>query len=136
MRAFLDQVRERYKDQVSELSGDWNDNVLTFGLTTFGFKISGTLTVEEEVAKLDGQLPFPAMAFRGKIEGGIATWRAAGRPIATIELVRRLDTAAGPLIDARQASGFSPERPPVSFRVGPCADGQWRILEASGPGWR
>jgi len=72
LKSFLDQVSERYKGQVSHLGGDWNDNVLTFSLTTFGFKIDGTLTVEEEKASLEGQLPFAALAFRGKIEGGIA----------------------------------------------------------------
>ena len=72
LKAFLDQVAERYKDQVSHLDGEWNENILTFSLTTYGFKIDGTLTVEEEVATLDGKLPFAALAFRGKIEGGIA----------------------------------------------------------------
>ena len=72
LKTFLDQVGERYKDQVSHLDGEWNDNVLTFALTTFGFKIDGVLTVEEEVATLEGKLPFAALAFRGKIEGGIA----------------------------------------------------------------
>ena len=73
LRSFLDGVAEKYKDQVSKLDGTWTDNVLDFSLTTYGFSITGKLTVDEEVAQLDGKLPFAAIAFRGKVENGIAT---------------------------------------------------------------
>ena len=82
LKNFLDRVAERYKDQVSKMEGEWNENVLTFELTTFGFTISGTLTVEESSAKIDGKLPFAAVAFRGKIQTSIAD-----------ELKRELDRA-------------------------------------------
>ena len=71
LKKFLEQVAERYKDQVSSIDGTWTENNLKFSLTTFGFTIGGDLTVEESTAKLQGQLPFAAMAFRGKIEQGI-----------------------------------------------------------------
>ena len=45
LKSFLDEVRNRYKDQVSSLEGDWDSNVLSFALTTYGFKIDGQLTV-------------------------------------------------------------------------------------------
>ncbi len=73
LKTFLDKVSERYQDQVSELKGDWVDNVLTFALTTFGFTIDGVLTVEEDVARLEGKLPFAAAMFKGKIENSIAS---------------------------------------------------------------
>ncbi|HIA19800.1 MAG TPA: hypothetical protein EYN70_10360 [Planctomycetaceae bacterium] len=71
LKTFLDRVRERYKDQVSKLDGDWNENVLNFSLTTYGFTIDGVLTVEESVVTLAGKLPFAAIAFKGKIESSI-----------------------------------------------------------------
>lgn len=71
LKLFLEQVAQRYKDQVSKIDGSWEDNKLNFSLTTFGFTIGGDLTVEEDNAILEGQLPFAAMAFRGKIEQGI-----------------------------------------------------------------
>lgn len=71
LKKFLERVAEHYKDQVSSIDGSWEDNQLNFSLTTFGFTITGELTVEEDKAILVGQLPFPAMAFRGKIEQGI-----------------------------------------------------------------
>jgi len=71
LKAFIDKVRERYKDQVSAIDGSWEESKLDFSLTTFGFTISGALTVEDKIAVLEGQLPFAAFAFKGKIEQGI-----------------------------------------------------------------
>ena len=71
LKAFIDQVRERYKDKVSAVDGTWHENKLDFSLTTFGFKITGELTVEDTLAVLEGQLPFAAFAFKGKIEQDI-----------------------------------------------------------------
>ncbi len=71
LKKLLDQVREQYSDFVTELHGNWADNVLTFSLKTYGFKIDGILTVEDQLARLTGNLPFAALAFRGKIEQSI-----------------------------------------------------------------
>ena len=72
LKTFVQKITERYKDQVSKTEGNWVDNVLTFAMTTYGFTISGKLTVEDSEARLEGQLPFAALAFRGKIEQSIA----------------------------------------------------------------
>ena len=72
LKGFVERVQEHYKDQVSEMSGEWTDNTLDFALKTYGFKISGKLQVEEDRARLDGQLPFAAVAFKGKIQQSIA----------------------------------------------------------------
>lgn len=73
LKRFLDEVRQKYSDFVTDLQGDWVDNVLTFSLKTYGFKIDGVLAVEDERATLAVNLPFPALAFRGKIEQSIVT---------------------------------------------------------------
>jgi hypothetical protein len=73
LKTFIEKVSERYKDQVSHMEGSWNDNTLGFSLTTYGFNISGTLTVEDNLARLEGKLPLAALAFRGKIEQTIAS---------------------------------------------------------------
>ena len=72
LKDFLDRIAEHYKDQISHLEGEWDDNVLTFSLTTYGFTITGKLTVEEDGARVEGQLPLAAVAFRGRIEQSIA----------------------------------------------------------------
>lgn len=73
LKGFSERVREKYKDQISNMSGDWKDNVYNFALTTYGFTISGVLTVEETLARLEAQLPFAALAFKGKIEQSFAS---------------------------------------------------------------
>lgn len=73
LKDFAEHIRERYKDQVSSMTGQWRDNVLDFALTTYGFTINGLLTVEEQVARIEAQLPFAALAFRGKIEHSFAS---------------------------------------------------------------
>jgi hypothetical protein len=72
LKVFLQKVAERYKDQVSRMEGNWVENVLTFAMTTYGFTISGKLTVEDSSARIEGQLPFAALAFKGKIEKSIS----------------------------------------------------------------
>ena len=72
LKPFAEKVRERYKDQVSSMTGEWQDNVLKFSLTTYGFTINGVLTVEETLVRLECSLPFAAIAFRGKIEQSFA----------------------------------------------------------------
>jgi len=67
----LARVTEKYGDQVSQLEQSWEDDTLNFSMTTYGFKITGTLVIGEEQVKLEGELPFAAAMFKGKIEGSI-----------------------------------------------------------------
>ena len=71
LKGFLDQVKERYPKEISEIEGTWTDHVLNFEFTTFGIKVDGTLTVEEELVRMEGNLPFAAMMFKGKISESI-----------------------------------------------------------------
>jgi putative polyhydroxyalkanoate system protein len=71
LQAFVEQLRERYQEHVSHLEGDWEDNQLQFGLTTFGMSITGAVTVEDDTARVEGKLPLAAMMFKGKIESAI-----------------------------------------------------------------
>ncbi len=71
LRGFLDQVKQRYPKEISDIEGSWSENVLSYALTTFGIKIDGTLTVEEESIRMEGKLPFAAMMFKGKISESI-----------------------------------------------------------------
>lgn len=72
LKNLVDRVHEKYKDQVSSMTGEWSENVLNFAMTTYGFTISGVVTVKEEVAQLEGQIPFAAIAFKGKIQQSFA----------------------------------------------------------------
>ncbi len=71
LKGFLGRIREKYQDQVSDFEEAWAENVLTYSFKTYGFKISGVITVTDDEVSLDGKLPIAAMAFRGKIEQSI-----------------------------------------------------------------
>jgi hypothetical protein len=69
LRGFSDALRAKYADQVKNLEESWNeDGSLTFSFKTMGLKIGGDICVGEDTVKLDGKLPFAAVAFKGKIE--------------------------------------------------------------------
>ena len=72
LKHFVDQARERYRGEVSQISGAWQDHVLNFSLTTFGMTVKGTLTVEEAAARVAGHLPLAATFLRGQIERQIS----------------------------------------------------------------
>ena len=56
-------MREQYKDFVTDLQGNWIDNILTFSLKTYGFKIDGTLTVDDKAVRLAGIFRLPRSCF-------------------------------------------------------------------------
>ncbi|MEE2640010.1 MAG: polyhydroxyalkanoic acid system family protein [Planctomycetota bacterium] len=69
LKSFSEEVRSKYGSQVSEMEETWDDDGnLHFGFTALGLKISGQLSIDDQNARIDGQLPFAAVAFRGKIE--------------------------------------------------------------------
>lgn len=72
LKDFVQDAQQRFAEHVSEMDGSWNDNVLDFSLSTFGMKITGTITVDDSAARVAGQLPLTAMPFRGKIEQTLA----------------------------------------------------------------
>ena len=57
-----------YEEHVSDLEEQWDGDVLTFGFTTFGAKIKGTVTVEPSEVKINVSLPLMAAMFKGTIE--------------------------------------------------------------------
>lgn len=69
---FIDEVvLRKFKDSVSDLEQHWEGDALTFRFKTFGFQISGKCTVSDKDVVVDGDLPFTAMMFKGKIESSI-----------------------------------------------------------------
>jgi hypothetical protein len=68
---FADILREKFKDSVSELEQSWEGNALAFRFKTFGIPLSGKVSVGDKQLTVDGDLPFTAMMFKGKIESSI-----------------------------------------------------------------
>jgi hypothetical protein len=68
---FTERVKKDFGDQVSDLEQSWEGNVLHFRFKTFGFTIKGDLVADAPEVKMNGEIPFAAMMFKGKIEQSI-----------------------------------------------------------------
>jgi Putative polyhydroxyalkanoic acid system protein (PHA_gran_rgn). len=68
VQKFLDDVRQDYAAQVSDVRGQWSGNRLDFGFSATGLPVQGTLVVEDNTVHVSGPLPLAALLFRGKIE--------------------------------------------------------------------
>jgi hypothetical protein len=68
LKGFFEKVKQRYQNQVSDLQETWVENALDFAFKTYGFHIKGRMAVEPSDVKFEGQIPFAAMMFKGKIE--------------------------------------------------------------------
>lgn len=71
LKGFSEQIRQQMGDQVTDLEQSWDGDQLTFGFTTFGFRITGDLTVGDDAVTVKGELPFAAAMFKGKITSSI-----------------------------------------------------------------
>ncbi|MCA9152640.1 MAG: polyhydroxyalkanoic acid system family protein [Planctomycetales bacterium] len=68
---FLQKVSEKYPGQIGDMNNSWEGNILKFSFATFGIKISGQMEVFDDKVALNGEIPFSAMMFKGKISNGI-----------------------------------------------------------------
>lgn len=67
----LPKMKSDFAGQIKDLKEEWNGNTGRFSFTVMGFAVSGTLTVNESTVDLDGNLPFAASFFKGKIKSVI-----------------------------------------------------------------
>ena len=68
LQRFAESLQEKFKDQVKNLEQSWKGDALTFSFRTFGINVAGSITVHDDRLAVDGDLPFSAMMFKGKIE--------------------------------------------------------------------
>jgi len=68
LKRFFVRLKNRYQNQLSDLEEKWSGHDLDFGFKTYGFHVSGRMSVEPEEVRFDGQIPLAAMMFKGKIE--------------------------------------------------------------------
>lgn len=71
LEAFAGRVRDKYQGQVKDVKEWWEGDTLCFAFRTMGINIDGRLAVEDDRLNVDGNLPFSAMMFKGKIESGL-----------------------------------------------------------------
>jgi putative polyhydroxyalkanoate system protein len=71
LERFAERLQQKFQTQVSELHQSWEDDTLRFRFKTYGIPLSGGISVGDSALDVDGDLPFSAMMFRGKIESSI-----------------------------------------------------------------
>ena len=65
---FMTNVHQQFPGALTQVESQWHGNELRYGFTARGLRIQGTLTVEDQLARVECQLPFAAMLMRGMIE--------------------------------------------------------------------
>lgn len=68
IQRMLGEMKQQYGNQVTDLTETWNGHTGEFSMTAMGMKISGKVAVEPGEVKLNGNLPFAAVPFKGQIE--------------------------------------------------------------------
>ncbi len=71
LERFAESLQQKFQDQVGDLHQSWEGDTLQFQFKTYGIPLKGGITANENDLNLDGELPFSAMMFRGKIESAI-----------------------------------------------------------------
>lgn len=64
----LTDMKRDHADQISDLQENWTDHGGTFSLKAMGFSLKGSMDVTPDSVSVEGDLPFAAVPFRGKIE--------------------------------------------------------------------
>ena len=68
---FLPQLKSQHSDRIKDLEESWTGSKGQFRFKISGFKVSGTLQVEESAVVIKGEIPFLASPFKGQIESTI-----------------------------------------------------------------
>lgn len=71
LQHFAESLESKLGDQVKNLHQTWEGNTLDFGFRTFGINVEGKMFVADDKVTIEGNLPFSAMMFKGKIESEI-----------------------------------------------------------------
>jgi putative polyhydroxyalkanoate system protein len=71
LERFVEMLEQKFGDQVKDLQQSWDGDTLNFKFRTYGIQLDGGIAVADNELNLSGDLPFPAMMFRGKIESAI-----------------------------------------------------------------
>lgn len=68
VQRFLEDMRQSYYQEISDVRGQWDENRLEFSFAARGLTVQGRLVVEELFVRVAGPLPLAALFFRGRIE--------------------------------------------------------------------
>jgi hypothetical protein len=64
-------LQSQFGDKVKDMTQAWVGNILNFGFKTMGMRFDGSVGVEDQRVVVNGDIPFAAVMFKGKIENEI-----------------------------------------------------------------
>ena len=64
----LPELVAQHSDKISDLKESWSGNTGSFKFKLSGFKVSGSVVVEDSVVIVTGEIPFLALPFKSQIE--------------------------------------------------------------------
>lgn len=64
----IEPLLSKFQDKVKDIDQGWTGNTLNFGFKTLGMRITGDITALDQKVDVNGEIPFTAMMFKGKIE--------------------------------------------------------------------
>ena len=73
VKTYADKVRDKFADSVKDMQETWEENRCNFGFRTYGMDFAGSLTVLDSEVQVEGDLPFRAMMFKGRIQKEVET---------------------------------------------------------------
>ena len=68
IKGLLADLKTQHQGQFSDLKEQWSDHRGEFSAKAMGFNVSGWVEVRPTEVTLEGDLPFAAMPFKGRIE--------------------------------------------------------------------
>ena len=68
IKTLLPNLRTEYSDLISDLEENWIGYEGNFKFKIKGYKVSGIVTFKDKSILIDGDIPFSALLFKGKIE--------------------------------------------------------------------
>jgi len=71
MKNLIKQVQAQFASQIKNMEESWSGPIGNFAFDVMGMNIKGTLTVLPHEVNMEGQIPFAAMPFKGKIETAV-----------------------------------------------------------------
>jgi putative polyhydroxyalkanoate system protein len=71
LNGFVDVIREKFQNKVSDLEQSWEGDTLHFRFKTYGIPLSGAVAVAAKELVVEVELPFTAMMFKGQIQSSI-----------------------------------------------------------------
>ncbi len=67
----IEVLKKQYGNMVSGLRESWNDNTYEFEGMAIAFRVPGAVAVRPSMVKVQAELPWQAMLFKGRIESEI-----------------------------------------------------------------